>query len=129
MNLSGKAIRYWTEQENIPLDRLLVITDDVHLPVGKLRVKNKGSSGGHNGLEDINQKLQTGQYPRMRVGVGGDYSKGKQVEYVLSQWTPEQAKVIEEVKGYAADAVLSFAYHGSGKTMSYYNALDLSGME
>ena len=86
MNLSGKAVKYWMEKEHIALDNVLIITDDINLPFGTIRLKTKGSDGGHNGLKDIQNTLQTTQYHRFRFGVGAEFSKGKQVDYVLGEW-------------------------------------------
>jgi len=86
MNLSGKAVRYWLEKEKIPLENLLVVTDDINLPFGTLRLKAKGSAGGHNGLKDIEAQLNTSKYGRFRFGVGAEFNKGRQVDYVLGEW-------------------------------------------
>src|SRR5690606_27967763 len=90
MNLSGKAVRYWMTKEKIPLENVLIITDDINLVFGTIRLKTKGSDGGHNGLKDIQLQLGTQQYARFRFGIGADFSKGRQIEYVLGQWNPEE---------------------------------------
>ena len=92
MNLSGKAVKYWLEKESIPLENLLIITDDLNLPFGTLRLKTKGSAGGHNGLKDVQDKLNTSQYNRLRFGISDEFAKGKQVDYVLGKWTEMKPK-------------------------------------
>lgn len=121
MNLSGKAVRLWMTKEKIPVERLLVVVDDVSLPLGKLRMKGKGSSGGHNGLEDIQQTLGTSKYPRLRFGIGGDFPKGRQIDFVLGEWTKEELKVVKENIPNAADAILSFCSIGLARTMNEFN--------
>ena len=98
MNLSGKAVKYWMTKENISIDHILVITDDLNIDFGTIRLKTKGSDGGHNGLKDIQEKLNSTKYPRFRFGVGADYSKGRQVDFVLSNWsTNEESQLIERL--------------------------------
>lgn len=123
MNLSGKAIRYWLDQEKIKLENLLVITDDVALPLGKIRIRSKGGDGGHNGLDHIIQTLGTAGFNRLRFGVGNDYPRGMQVEYVLGQWFDEQVPIVKEKIKTASDAVESFVKQGVNQTMTHYNAL------
>ncbi len=123
MNLSGKAVRYWLQQLDIPKENLLVVTDDLALPSGKLRLKTKGSDGGHNGLKNINELLQTQEYARLRFGVGNDFPKGKQVDYVLSGWRAEEWKLVEERIKLSAEAIQSFALAGPSSTMTKYNSL------
>ena len=91
MNLSGKAVKYWLEKEKIPMANLLVVTDDLNLSFGTLRLKTKGSDGGHNGLKDIQKILNTTQYSRLRFGISDEFSKGRQVDYVLGQWNADEA--------------------------------------
>ena len=121
MNLSGKAVNYWLRLENIPLENLLVITDDINLPFGTIRLKGKGSSGGHNGLTNINEILQTQNYARLRFGIGNDYGKGQQVNYVLGQWDDEQRGQLKERIEKTNKAILSFALAGIANTMSEFN--------
>jgi len=121
MNLSGKAVKYWLDKENIPLENLLVITDDLNLPFGTLRLKTKGSDGGHNGLKDIQNTLQTTHYNRFRFGVGADFSKGKQVDYVLGQWNSEEKETLDERLQKSAKLVVSFVFAGVKNTMNQYN--------
>tara|TARA_R110002020_G_scaffold114593_3_gene263590 strand:- start:125488 stop:126111 length:624 start_codon:yes stop_codon:yes gene_type:complete len=121
MNRSGKAIKYWMEKENIPLENLLVITDDINLPFGTIRLKTKGSDGGHNGLKDTQAVLQTVQYNRFRFGVGADFGKGRQVDYVLGEWNEEeQGKLPERLKK-SSELITSFVLAGINTTMNMYN--------
>ncbi|WP_203295352.1 aminoacyl-tRNA hydrolase [Luteirhabdus pelagi] len=121
MNLSGKAVRYWLDKENIPLENLLVVTDDLNLPFGTIRIKGKGSDGGHNGLKDIQNVLQTNKYNRFRFGISDDFSQGRQVDYVLGEWSEEEeAKLPERLKK-AAAAIESFGLAGMANTMNQFN--------
>lgn len=121
MNLSGKAIKYWLEKENIPLENLLVITDDLNLAFGTLRLKTKGSDGGHNGLKDTQDKLQTTSYNRFRFGISDSFSKGKQIDYVLSEWSADENAQLEERLKISAELIKSFALAGVNITMNHYN--------
>jgi PTH1 family peptidyl-tRNA hydrolase len=121
MNLSGKAIRYWLQQLDIPVQNLLVVTDDLSLPTGKLRMRTKGSDGGHNGLKSIQELLQTQEYARLRFGISAEFAKGKQVDYVLGQWTADEEKIIKEAIPKAGEAIKSFALAGPVVTMEKYN--------
>ncbi|MCE3295271.1 MAG: aminoacyl-tRNA hydrolase [Crocinitomicaceae bacterium] len=121
MNLSGKAVNYYMQAEKVPLENIFVITDDLALPFGKLRLKGKGSSGGHNGLKDIEAVLKTQEYARLRFGVGADFSKGKQVDYVLGEWSSEERETLEERIKTAAEFVKSFVSIGLDMTMSNWN--------
>jgi PTH1 family peptidyl-tRNA hydrolase len=122
MNLSGKAVHYWLQAEKIKTEHLLVVTDDIALPYGKMRLKPKGSDGGHNGLKHINQVLESTEYPRLRFGIGNQFAKGHQADYVLGHWNTEELKDLELHKIKALDAVFSFCQMGIEKTMSIYNA-------
>lgn len=121
MNLSGKAILYWMKMEKIAPENLLVITDDINLPFGTIRLKGKGSDGGHNGLKDIQAKLNTTKYNRFRFGVGSDFSKGRQVDYVLGEWSPEEAETLKERLKRSAALVRSFGTAGMANTMNTFN--------
>ena len=121
MNLSGKAVKYWMDKENINLDNILVVTDDINLPFGSLRLKGKGSDGGHNGLKDIQNVLQTTKYNRFRFGVGSDFSKGKQVDYVLGKWDDDQEKAMPERLKVSTDLIRSFIFAGAKNTMNQFN--------
>ncbi len=121
MNRSGKALKYWMDKENIPLGNLLVITDDINLPFGTLRIKTKGSDGGHNGLKDIQQFLQTISYNRFRFGVGADFGKGRQVAYVLGEWNETEKETMTERLTRATAVISSFVLAGIARTMNQYN--------
>ena len=121
MNLSGKAIKYWLDKENIPLENLLAVTDDLNLPFGTIRIKGKGSDGGHNGLKSIQQTLNTGDYARFRFGISDDFKKGQQVNYVLGEWDEEEKAKLPERLDMAAEAIKSFVLAGLGNTMSSFN--------
>ncbi|PID94235.1 MAG: aminoacyl-tRNA hydrolase [Bacteroidetes bacterium] len=121
MNLSGKAVRYWLEKERIPLENLLVISDDLDLELGKLRMKGKGSGGTHNGLNHIIETLQTTQFARLRFGIGHDFPQGYQVEYVLGKFSSEENKLLEPRIEKACEMIRSFTTIGVGRTMSAYN--------
>jgi PTH1 family peptidyl-tRNA hydrolase len=121
MNLSGKAVNYYLQKEKIPVERLLVITDDIALDFGKLRMKGKGSDGGHNGLKDIQATLGTQEYARLRFGVGSDFNKGQQVDYVLGKWdATEQERLQERIKT-CSFFIKDFTTIGLQKTMSNWN--------
>jgi peptidyl-tRNA hydrolase, PTH1 family len=121
MNLSGNAVRYWMQEEKVPIENVLVITDDLALPFGKIRIRPKGSDGGHNGLKHIQQILQSDQYARLRFGVGAEFSKGQQVDYVLGNWNEDERKTLTERIDIAAKAILSFGLIGLAKTMNDFN--------
>lgn len=121
MNLSGKAVRYWLQQEKIPLDNLLVVTDDLNLAFGTLRLKIKGSDGGHNGLKDIQAQLNTTKYNRFRFGISDEFSKGRQVDYVLGEWTADEEAALPERLDKGCDIITSFASAGINNTMNAYN--------
>lgn len=121
MNLSGKAVNYWMQAEKIPLENVLVITDDLALPFGKLRMKGKGSDGGHNGLKDIQATLNSQDYARLRFGVGNEFHKGQQVDYVLGEWSPEEREKLEERIKTATEFIKGFVTIGLGMTMTNWN--------
>ncbi len=121
MNLSGKAVNYWLQKEKIPLEHLLVITDDLNLPFGTLRVKTKGSDGGHNGLKDIQTQLGTTHYNRFRFGISDEFSKGRQVDYVLGEWDEEETKKLPERLDKSAEVIRSFGTAGINNTMNTFN--------
>ncbi len=122
MNLSGKAILYWKNQLKIEQSQILVITDDLALDFGKIRMKAKGSDGGHNGLKSINESLGNNEYPRLRFGIGANFSKGRQVDYVLGKWSIEENQKLPELIQKSADAALSFTAIGIERTMNFFNS-------
>ena len=121
MNLSGKAVHFWLQKEKIPMSNLLVISDDLALPFGTLRLKGKGSAGGHNGLKDIEAVLKTGIYSRLRFGIGSDYARGKQADFVLGPWSLEEQNDLSERINQSTKFVLSFVTIGLNMTMSALN--------
>jgi PTH1 family peptidyl-tRNA hydrolase len=121
MNLSGKAVNYWLTKEKIPLENLLVVTDDLNLNFGAIRIKTKGSDGGHNGLKDIQLQLNTSTYNRFRFGISDEFSKGRQVDYVLGEWSLEEEKNLPERLEKAAEIIKSFGTAGIKNTMNTFN--------
>ncbi|WP_342153967.1 aminoacyl-tRNA hydrolase [Joostella sp. CR20] len=121
MNLSGKAVKYWMTKEKISVENILIITDDINLPFGKIRVKAKGSDGGHNGLKDIQQQLGTTNYPRFRFGVGAEFSKGRQVDYVLGKWNDEENAQMKDRLLRSKELIKSFGTAGLNNTMNTFN--------
>ena len=121
MNLSGKAVKYWMQTEKINIENLLVVTDDIALDPGTLRVRPKGSHGGHNGLENIIESLGTSNFARLRFGIGNDYPRGRQADYVLSQWKASEKAMLNEKIAQAAEIVLSFGISGVSSTMILFN--------
>ncbi len=121
MNLSGKAVRYWLDAEKIDRENLLVVVDDIALPFGTLRMRPKGSAGGHNGLKNICEMLGTEEYARIRFGIGGNFARGQQVDYVLGHWTDEERKALPERLKLFGEAILSFATIGAAQTQNLFN--------
>jgi PTH1 family peptidyl-tRNA hydrolase len=121
MNLSGKAVNYWLEKEKIEKENLLVITDDLNLAFGTIRIKTKGSDGGHNGLKNIQLLLNSTEYPRFRFGISDAFKKGKQVDYVLGEWDDTEKEQLKERLALSAEIVKSFALAGLNNTMNLYN--------
>ncbi|MDX1666734.1 MAG: aminoacyl-tRNA hydrolase [Saprospiraceae bacterium] len=121
MNNSGKAVRYWLQKKKIDHKRLLVVVDDINLPFGKQRLRPKGSHGGHNGLKSIDQMLGRSDYARLRIGIGSDFPRGRQVDYVLGKWTKEEKKKLPEIVSYAAETIKSFGTIGLQHSMNTYN--------
>lgn len=121
MNLSGKAVRYWLKAERIPLENLLVVVDDIHLDLGVFRLRGKGSDGGHNGLKSLQEQFQTPRYARFRFGIGHGFPPGRQADYVLGVWTPEEWDQLAAPLGRATRLLLSFALSGLQPTMNAFN--------
>lgn len=121
MNLSGKAVKYWMDKENIPPSNVLIITDDLNLSFGTIRIKPKGSDGGHNGLKSIQQALNSSDYPRFRFGISDEFKKGKQVDYVLGEWNDEEKAKLPERLNISAEIIQSFALSGLENTMNSFN--------
>jgi PTH1 family peptidyl-tRNA hydrolase len=121
MNLSGKAVKYWMDKENIPLENILIITDDLNLSFGKIRIKPKGSDGGHNGLKSIHALLNTTEYTRFRFGISDEFKKGKQVDYVLGDWDEQEKTALPERLELASEIIKSFGTAGLENTMTAFN--------
>lgn len=121
MNLSGKAVQYWMVKENIPLENILVITDDLNLAFGTVRIRKKGSDGGHNGLKNIQTVLNTTEYARYRFGISDEFKKGKQVDYVLGEWNEAEKTALPDRLLVASEIIKSFGIVGIENTMSNYN--------
>ncbi|MCU0459570.1 MAG: aminoacyl-tRNA hydrolase [Bacteroidales bacterium] len=121
MNRSGNAVRYWLQKEKIALENMLVITDDIAIPTGSIRLRASGSPGGHNGLTSISEVLGTDQYARLRIGIGNNFPKGGQVNYVLGEWSADELVIMEKRIPLAVEMILSFALAGCELTMTAYN--------
>ncbi len=122
MNLSGKAIRYWLNKEKLSPENMLVIVDDLALPLGQLRLRARGSDGGHNGLADIIYHLETNEFPRLRIGIGDDFARGTQVDYVLSRWTKQEEEILIPRVEKSVEAIKSFVTIGVDNTMGLINS-------
>jgi PTH1 family peptidyl-tRNA hydrolase len=121
MNLSGRAVKYWMDTEKIAIDSVLVILDDVALPLNKIRLRPSGSDGGHNGLKSIQEVLQTDKYPKLRFGIGNDYPKGRQVDYVLGKWSPSELPLVEFKTDKCVEVIEKFISIGIERTMNEVN--------
>ncbi len=121
MNLSGNAVRYWKEQEGIDLSNILILVDDLALPLGAIRLKARGSDAGHNGLKNIAQMLGTDAYPRLRFGIGNDFARGCQIDFVLGNFNPEDQKLLNERIDIAVEAIREYVLAGLGNAMCKYN--------
>lgn len=121
MNLSGNAVRYWMQEEKIPIENVLVVVDDLAIPFGSLRMKGKGSDAGHNGLKDIQAKLGRSDYPRLKFGIGDDFPKGRQVDYVLGEWNKDEAPLLPALIEHAVKMCQSFGLAGINTTMNQLN--------
>lgn len=126
MNLSGKAVKYWMDKEKISIENILVIMDDLALPLEKIRLKPSGSDAGHNGLKSIHEMLLTIEYPRLRFGIGNNYPKGKQVDYVLGLWTETEYPQIKRKIVASAEVIESFILNGISKTMNNANKIEIT---
>lgn len=121
MNLSGRAVHYWMQKEKIPVDKVLILVDDLALPLGKIRLRAKGSDAGHNGLKNINQVLGRQDYARLRFGIGDDFPKGYQIDHVLGKWSPEEEDVLPERIKLCIDIIKAFGTIGVHRAMSQFN--------
>ena len=121
MNLSGNAVRYWLNEENIPVENMLVIVDDLNLPFGTIRIRKQGSDGGHTGLKHLQQVLGTPNYSRVRFGIGNEFTRGAQINFVLGSWTDDEKKILDEKLDRIAEIIPSFCLQGVDRTMNQYN--------
>lgn len=126
MNLSGKSFKYWMDKEKVSLENTLTIVDDIALPIDTLRLRPSGSDGGHNGLKDIQQVLNSANYPKLRFGIGNNYPKGMQAEFVLSKWFPEELALVWKKIEYSCEVIENFATIGIERTMNTVNNLKVT---
>ncbi|MDB5231410.1 MAG: aminoacyl-tRNA hydrolase [Chitinophagaceae bacterium] len=124
VNLSGKAFKYWLDKEKIPVENTLTIVDDLAIPLSKIRVRPSGSAGGHNGLKDIQLMLGTDQYPKLRFGIGNDYPKGMQADYVLSKWLPDEVPVVQKKIAKCVEVIEQISLEGLERVMNQVNKLE-----
>ena len=125
MNLSGSAVAYWVNKEKIALEDIMVVADDLALPFGSLRIRGKGGAGGHNGLKDIIEKLGTEEFARLRCGIGNDFARGGQVDYVLGEWSEEERELMPKLKDTTVEILRSFVFQGLARTMNTFNGKGL----
>ena len=126
MNLSGKAVKYWMDKEKIPAEHVLVIVDELALPLSKIRLRPGGSDAGHNGLKSIQELLQTTAYPRLRFGIGNDYPKGMQADFVLSKWNATEQPLVQKKIAACVEVIESFVLTGIERTMNYANKIEIT---
>lgn len=126
MNLSGKAVKYWLDKEKIPLENVLVVVDDVALPVSRIRLRGGGSDGGHNGLKSLQESLSTTEYPKLRFGIGNQYPKGAQAAFVLGKWGKEEEPLIKKKIDVCVEVIETVAASGIGNAMNKYNNLEIA---
>jgi PTH1 family peptidyl-tRNA hydrolase len=124
MNLSGRAVKYWLDKEKLLVDQILVIVDELALPLSKIRLRPGGSDAGHNGLKSVFEHLGTHEYPKLRFGIGSDFPKGMQVDYVLGQWRQEETPIVKQKIEKCAEVIRMFATIGIAKTMNEVNKLE-----
>ncbi|MEQ1800021.1 MAG: aminoacyl-tRNA hydrolase [Lacibacter sp.] len=126
MNLSGKAVKYWMDKEKVAVEHILVVVDELAIPLSKLRLRSSGSDAGHNGLKSIQEILQTSEYPRLRFGIGNNYPKGMQVEYVLGPWTAEETPLVKKKIEASVEVIESFVLSGIDRTMNHANKIEIT---
>jgi peptidyl-tRNA hydrolase, PTH1 family len=126
MNLSGKAVKYWMDKEKIAIENILVVLDDLALPLEKIRLKPGGSDAGHNGLKSIHEMLLTVEYPRLRFGIGNNYPKGNQIDYVLGKWTEAEYQLVKRKIEASVEVIESFILNGISKTMNTANKIEIT---
>ncbi len=128
MNLSGQTLRYWLQKEGLELAQTMTILDDLNLDLGRIRIRAKGSAGGHNGLKNIEELLQTNEYPRIRLGIGDKFRQGQQVDFVLGKFSPQERPLVDLVVNEAANAVKDFSFIGLEQMMNVYNSKNLADL-
>ncbi|MEO6869864.1 MAG: aminoacyl-tRNA hydrolase [Ginsengibacter sp.] len=128
MNLSGKAVKYWLDKEKLPIEQSITVVDDLALPINKLRLRKSGSDAGHNGLKNIQEILGTDNYPKLRFGIGNEFPKGRQVDFVLSPWLPQEVPVILAKIEKSIEVIENFATTGIDKTMSDFNHISIENI-
>lgn len=122
MNLSGKAVRYWMQEKNIPIERVVVLCDDLNLPFGTVRMRTSGSPGGHNGLKNIEEMLGSNAYSRIRLGIGNEYARGTQIDFVLGRLSEDELKQMENISVKVIEGIKTFVNQGAGKAMTMLNS-------
>lgn len=122
MNLSGKAVRYWMQEKNIPIERVVVLCDDLNLPFGTVRMRTSGSPGGHNGLKNIEEMLGSNAYSRIRLGIGNEYARGTQIDFVLGHLSEDELKQMENISVKVIEGIKTFVNQGAGKAMTMLNS-------
>lgn len=121
MNLSGKAVQFWMQKEKVPVENLLVVVDDIALPIGKIRMKKQGSNGGHNGLKSIEELIHTANYCRLRIGVGNNFGQGHQIDYVLGRFSDDELQALDPALDHAVEAIKAFVSLGPDRAMNMFN--------
>ena len=126
MNLSGRSVKYWLDKEKVVVENTLVVVDDVAIPLSRIRLRGGGSSGGHNGLKSIEETLGTTEYPKLRFGIGNDFPKGMQSDFVLGKWKKEEEPVVSRKIGLCVEVIESFSTAGIANTMNKYNNVEIT---
>jgi PTH1 family peptidyl-tRNA hydrolase len=126
VNLSGKAVKYWMDKERVPIENILVVVDELALPLSKMRIRGSGSNAGHNGLKSIEESLNTSEYPKLRFGIGNDFPKGRQADFVLSKWKKEEEAIVQLKINKSVEAIEIFATEGLGPAMNKFNNVEIT---
>ena len=126
VNLSGKAVKYWMDKEKIPMENILVVVDELALPLSKLRIRGSGSNAGHNGLKSIEESLGTSEYPKLRFGIGNDFPKGRQADFVLGKWKKEEEPIVQLKISKSVEAIETFATEGLAAAMNKFNNVEIT---
>jgi len=126
VNLSGKAVKYWMDKEKVPIENILVVVDELALPLSKLRIRGSGSNAGHNGLKSIEESLGTSEYPKLRFGIGNDFPKGRQADFVLGKWKKEEEPIVQLKINKSVEAIETFATEGLPAAMNKFNNVEIT---